>query len=61
MLKLLLVENGFGIVCLCQSVGYETYFIAEFKDMFICCLETESDGKYTCLDLFKCAFEAENY
>ena len=35
--KAVLVENGFGIVWLCQSVGSETDFIAEFKDMLICC------------------------
>ena len=35
--KTVLVENGFGIVWLCQSVGYETHFIDEFKDRLICC------------------------
>ena len=35
-----------------QSVGYETHFIAEFKDRLICCYkqnwhsEMESDDKY---------------
>ena len=38
-----------GIVWLCQSVDYETHFIAEFKDRLICCYkqnwhsEMESD------------------
>ena len=35
--KTVLAENGFGIVWLCQSVGYETHFIDEFKDRLICC------------------------
>ena len=50
--KAVLVGNGFGIVWLCQSVGYETHFIAEFKDRLTCCYkqyrhsEMESDDKY---------------
>ena len=50
--KAVLVEYGFGIVWLCQSVVYETHFIAEFKDRLICCYkqnwhsEMESDNKY---------------
>ena len=35
--KAVLVENGFGILWLWQSVGSETDFIAEFIDMLICC------------------------
>ena len=35
--KAVLVENGFGIVWLCQSVGYETHFVAEFQDRLVCC------------------------
>ena len=35
--KAVLVENGFGMVWLSQSVGYETHFIAEFQDRLICC------------------------
>ena len=62
-----LVENGSGIVWLCQSVDYETHFIAEFKDRLICCYkqnwhsEMESDAKYRWFYSFKCAFEAEKY
>ena len=65
--KAVLVENGFGIVWLCQSVGYETHFIAEFKDRLICCYkqnwhsEMESDDKYRWFYSFKCALEAEKY
>ena len=65
--KTVFVENGFGIVWLCQSVGYETHFIAEFKDRLICCYkqnwhsEMESDNKHRWFYSFKCAFEAEKY
>ena len=64
--KDVLVGNGFGIVWLCQSVGYETHFIAEFKDKLICCYkqnwhsEMERDDKYRWFYSFKCALEAEN-
>ena len=50
--KAVLVENGFGIVWLCQSVGNETHFIVELKDRLIWCYkqnwhsEMESDNKY---------------
>ena len=56
-----------GIVWLCQSVDYETHFIAEFKDRLICCYkqnwhsEMESDDKYRWFHSFKCAFEAKKY
>ena len=64
--KAVLVENGFGIVWLCQSVGSETHFTAEFKDRFICCYkqnwhsEMERDDKYKWFYSFKCTFKAEN-
>ena len=65
--KAVLVENGFGIVWLCQSAGYETHFIAEFKYWLICwCKQNwhsamESDDKYRWFYSFKCVFEAEKY
>ena len=65
--KSVLVENGFGIVWLCQSVDNETHFTAEFKDRLICCYkqnwhsEMESDDKYRWFYSFKCVFEAEKY
>ena len=65
--KAVLVENRFGIMFLCQSVGSETHFIAEFKDRLICCYkqnwhsERESDDRYRWFYSFKCAFEAEKY
>ena len=65
--KAALVGHGFVIVWLCQSVGYETHFKAEFKDRLICCYkqnwhsEIKSDGKYRWFYSFKCAFEAETY
>ena len=65
--KAVSVENGFGIVWLCQSVGYETHSIAEFKYRLICCYkqnwhsEMESENKYRWFYSFKCAFEAEKY
>ena len=63
--KTVLAENGFDIVWLCQSVGYETHFIHEFKDRLICCYKqnwhSESDNKYRWFYSFKCAFETEKY
>ena len=65
--KTVLVGHGFGIVWLCQSVGYETHFVAEFKDRLICCYkqnwhsEMESDEKYRWFYSFKCIFQAEKY
>ena len=65
--KAALVGHGFVIVWLCQSVGYETHFTAEFKDRIICCYkqkwhsEMKSDGQYRWFYSFICAFEAETY
>ena len=65
--KTVWVENGFGIVWLCQSIGCETHFIHEYKDKLICCYkqnwhsEMENDNKYRWFYSFKCAFEAEKY
>ena len=42
----ILAKNVFGIVWLCQGVGFETRFIAEFKDRLISYSEIESDDKY---------------
>ena len=33
----ILTENGFGIVWLCQGVGYRMRFVAEFKERLISC------------------------
>ena len=63
----ILTENGFGIVWLCQGVGYEMRFVAEFKDRLISCYkqnwhsEIESSEKYKWFYSFKNAFVAENY
>ena len=49
--KNVLMENGFGIIWLCQGVGSETQFVAEFKDRLISCYkqnwhsDIESDDK----------------
>ena len=37
----LLMENGFGIVWLCQGVGSETQFMAEFNDRVISCYKLQ--------------------
>ena len=60
-------ENGFGILWLCQGVGYEMRFVAEFKDKLISCYkqnwhsEIESDEIYKWYYSFKNSFVAENY
>ena len=33
----ILTKNCFGIVCLCQGVGYDVRFVAEFKDRIMSC------------------------
>ena len=61
------MEKGFGIVWLCQGVGSEKQFVAEFKDRLISCYkqnwhsDIESDDRYRWLYSFKCTFEAEKY
>ena len=63
----ILIENGFGIVWLCQGAGYEMWFVAKFKDRLISCYkqnwhsEIESNEKYTWIYSFKNSFVAENY
>jgi len=65
--KRILTENGFGIVWLCQGVGYEQRFIHELKDRLICCFmqnwhsDIESKDKYTWYYSFKSQFEPERY
>ena len=44
--KAVLLENGFGIVWLCQSVGYETHFITEFKDRLVCCTRKSGTARW---------------
>ncbi|WP_419602185.1 hypothetical protein, partial [Thiolapillus sp.] len=67
IVKNVLMENGFGIVWLCQGVGSETQFVAEFKDRLISCYkqnwhsDIESDDRYRWFYSFKCTFEAEKY
>ena len=45
-------KNGLGIIWLCQGVGFEARFIADFKDRFFSCYkqnwhsEIESDDRY---------------
>ena len=45
-------KEGFGLVLLCQGVGFEAHFIAEFKDRLMSCYkqnwhsQIESDHKY---------------
>ena len=62
--KAILVKNGFGIVWLCQSVGY--HLTADFKERLICCYykqnwrtEIKSNNNYIWFYSFKCTFEAE--
>ena len=63
----ILIENGFGIVWLCQGVGYEIRFVGEFKDRFTSCYkqnwhsEIESNEIYKWFYSVKNSFVAENY
>jgi hypothetical protein len=65
--KNILTENGFAIVWLCQGVGFENHFVAEFKDRLICCYKQnwhsviENNDKYSWYYSFKCTSEAEDY
>eukprot|EP00745_Piridium_sociabile_P026380 TRINITY_DN42111_c0_g1_i2.p1 TRINITY_DN42111_c0_g1~~TRINITY_DN42111_c0_g1_i2.p1 ORF type:complete len:263 (+),score=14.28 TRINITY_DN42111_c0_g1_i2:674-1462(+) len=65
--KKALIENGFGIVWLCQGVGFENYFIEELKDRLIANfkqnwhLDIESNPKYTWFFSFKDIFQPEKY
>ena len=58
-------KKGFGYIWLCQGVGFEASFIAEFKDKLISCYkqnwqsEIESDDRYRWFHSFKCTFEPE--
>jgi hypothetical protein len=65
--KKTLTENGFGIVWMCQGVGYEEGFISEFKDRLISCYkqnwhsEIVYNDKYSWYYAFKDVFEPEKY
>ncbi len=58
----ILNENGFGIVWLCQGVGYEERFVAEFKDRIMSCYkqnwhsDIEGNEKYKWFYTFKDSF-----
>jgi hypothetical protein len=63
----ILTKNGFGIVWLCQGVGYENNFLSVFKDRLISSYkqnwhsEIETNEKYKWYYSFKNAFDAEKY
>lgn len=65
--KKALIENGFGIVWLCQGVGYENGFISELKDRLIASYkqnwhaQMECKEKYTWFFSFKSIFQTEKF
>jgi hypothetical protein len=65
--KKTLTVHGFGIVWLCQGVGYEKGFILEFKDRLLSSYkqnwhsDMENIEKYNWFYSFKSIFETEKY
>ena len=65
--KQVLMENGFGIVWMCQGVGHDLEFIREFRDRLIDSykqnwhFEVENNDKYSWFFSFKSIFHVEKY
>ena len=63
----ILTENGFGIVWLCQGVGYASAFVAEFKTRLTACYmqdwhyEMQNNDRYKWFFSFKSVYQSERY